>query len=130
IQQGAVSTVGQQPPAKAEDTAPAEGKSGPATKPAEKKDEAYWRKRFGELHEKLSLAEKELDVMQRELNLNQQQFYSDPQKAMEEQYSRKDITEKTKAIDAKKLQVAQLKQQLSDLQDELRRAGGDPAWGR
>jgi hypothetical protein len=96
----------------------------------EEKGEAYWRKRFGEAHQKLALAEKELDIMQRELNLLNVQFYSDPQKAMDEQLHRKEINDKQKNIDDKKKEVAQLKQAIDDLETDLKRAGGDPGWAR
>jgi chromosome segregation ATPase len=95
-----------------------------------RKDEAYWRKRFTDLRSKLELTEKELDVLQRELNLNQRQFYSDPNQALQQQYSRDDINQKTDKIAAKQKEVDDLKQQLSDLEDALRKSGGDPAWGR
>jgi len=94
------------------------------------KSEAYWRKRFQKQRDKISSAEQELDVLQRELNKDQVQYYNDPQKAMQQQYSRSDINEKTAKIDAKKKEVEALKQQLSDMEDELRKAGGDPGWAR
>jgi len=94
------------------------------------KSEAYWHKRFQKLHDKISTAEQELDVLQRELNKDQVQYYNDPQKAMQQQYSRSDINEKTTKIDDKKKELASLKQQMSDLQDDLRKSGGDPGWAR
>jgi chromosome segregation ATPase len=134
--QGGVSSVGATPPptdskdAKKTD-ASASTKAASATQATDvKKDEAYWRKRFSGLHEKLDLAEKELDVMQRELNLDQRQYYSDPNQALQQQYSRDDINEKTDKITKKQKEVDDLKQQVTDLEDELRRAGGDPAWAR
>ena len=119
-----ISKVGQTPAPPAAD---AQKTGTPALEP--KKDEAYWHKRFKEARAKIALAEKELDVMQRELNLNQVQYYSDPNQALKQQYSREDINEKTKKIDEKKAEVAQLQQALADLTDELRRAGGPPGWG-
>ena len=94
------------------------------------KSEAYWRKRFQKLHDKLAQSEKELDVLQRELDKNQVQYYSDPQKALMQQHDRSDINEGTAKIDAKKKEIESLKQQLSDLEDQLRKAGGDPGWAR
>ena len=91
--------------------------------------EVLWRKRFKEAYANLARAEKELDVLQREDNKAQVQYYPDPQKALTEQYSRKEINEKDTKIAAKKLEVAHLKQQISDMQDELRKSGGDPGWG-
>lgn len=94
------------------------------------KSETYWRKRFAKLRDKLGNAEQELDVLQRELNKDQVQYYNDPQKALMQQHDRSDIKDKTAKVDAKKQEVASLKQQLSDLEDELRKAGGDPGWAR
>ncbi len=94
------------------------------------KSEAYWKKRFQEARDKISQSEKELDVMQRELEKDQVQYYSDPQKALMQQHDRSDINDKTDKIDAKKKEIENLKQQLSDMEDEMRKAGGDPGWAR
>ena len=102
--------------------------NGTATPETSKDREEKWRKRFHDAYGKLAQAEKELDILQREDNKAQVQYYSDPQKAMQEQYSRKDINDKNAKIDAKKKEVAQLKQQISDLEDQLRKDGGDPGW--
>jgi hypothetical protein len=97
---------------------------------AGKNDEETWRKKFREARGKLADAEKELDILQREAQKAQVQYYSDPQKAMSEQYSRKDINDKDTKIAAKKQEVEQLKQHISDMEDELRRSGGDIGWAR
>ena len=94
------------------------------------KSEAYWRKKFQAVRDKIANSEKELDVLQRELNKDQVQYYSDPQKALMQQYDRKDINDRTAKVDAKKKEVENLKKQLSDMEDELRKAGGDPGWAR
>jgi chromosome segregation ATPase len=91
--------------------------------------ETKWRKRFKDVYSNLARVEKELDVLQREDSKAQTQFYTDPQKALAEQYNRKEINEKDAKIAAKKKEVEQLKQQISDMQDELRKSGGDPGWG-
>ncbi len=96
----------------------------------DKNPEAYWRKRFQKAHEDVAKAEKELDVLQRELNKSQVQYYTDPQKALMQQNDRSDINDTQAKIDAKKKEVDSLNQQLSDLEDELRKAGGDPGWAR
>lgn len=92
--------------------------------------ETTWRKRFKEQHEKIAKAEKELDILQRELDKSQTQYYSDPQKALQQQNTRKDINDKTSQITAKKQEIANLKQQLDDMEDDLRKSGGDPGWAR
>jgi parvulin-like peptidyl-prolyl isomerase len=92
--------------------------------------EAYWHKRFQKIRDKIDVAEKELDVLQRELDKDQVQYYPDPQKALMQQHDRSDINNKAAKIDAKKKEIEGLNQQLSDLEDELRKSGGDPGWGR
>jgi hypothetical protein len=92
--------------------------------------ETIWRKRFADQRAKIAAAEKELDILQRESEKAQVQYYNDPQKALMEQNTRKEINEKNAKIEQKKLDIANLKQQLSDMEDELRKSGGDPGWAR
>ncbi len=94
------------------------------------KSEAYWRKRFAAQRSKIANAEKELDVLQRELDKDQLQYYPDPQKALMQGYTRSDINDRQAKIDAKKKEIDSLNQGLSDLEDDLRKAGGDPGWAR
>jgi hypothetical protein len=91
-------------------------------------DEKAWRERFAGLHHKLQQDQSELDVMQRELGVLNVQYYNDPMKAMQQQLSREDIDKKTAAIETKKKDVEADKQAISDAEDELRKAGGDPGW--
>ena len=92
--------------------------------------EKAWRKRFAAQHKKIADAEKDLDVLQRELQKSSVQYYADPTKAMKEQNNRADINDKTAKIEAKKQELAQLRQQLDDMEADLRKAGGDPGWAR
>jgi glucose/arabinose dehydrogenase len=97
---------------------------------ASKNSEEGWRKRFREARDKLAQAEQELDILQREAQKAQVQYYNDPQKALSEQYTRKDVTEKDTKIEAKKQEIAQMKQHIADMEDELRKSGGDSGWAR
>ena len=92
--------------------------------------EQLWRKRFADHRAKIARAEQELDVLQREENKAGVQYYSDPTKAMKEQYSRTEINQKAAKIEAKKKEIAALKQQTDEMEDQLRKAGGDPGWAR
>lgn len=105
---------------------------GDSSNPADNdpKSEAYWRKRFAKVRDKLASAEKEVQVLQREFDKAEVQYYPDPQKALMQQYDRKDINDKRTKLDAKQKEVESLKAQISDMEDELRRAGGDPGWAR
>lgn len=130
---GVVNVVGQEPAsadatkAAADEKAKTEGKPKGEEAP---KDEAYWRKQFADANKKLDGDAHELDILQREYNLKEQQYYSDPNTAMKEQYNRKDLTDTKQKIDDKTADVAKDKQDISDLEDGLRKAGGDPGWGR
>jgi hypothetical protein len=101
-----------------------------APKEKEEKTEAYWRKRFSELHYKIRIAQSELDLLQREWNVLLLQYDPNPAKAMRESITRKQINEHRKKIGDKNAEFRQLRQQLSDLEDELRHSGGDAGWSR
>lgn len=126
---GIVNVVGQEPAAPA--GADEKGKTEAKPKGDENaKDEKYWRKTFADANKKLTDDAHELDILQREYNLKQQQYYSDPTTAMKEQYTNKDLIDTKQKIDDKTADVAKDKQDISDLEDALRKAGGDPGWAR
>lgn len=128
---GKISVVGSEPAAQEKEAeANANANAEKKTAPGEVKDEAFWRKRFADARQKLADDSKELDILQREYNLLQQQYYSDPNAAMQNQYDRKDLTDKKQKIDEKTAAVAADKQAISDLEDELRKSGGDASWAR
>jgi hypothetical protein len=106
-----------------------QGAGGAGAQPG-KNDEETWRARFKAQRDKIARAQKELDILQRETDKASLQYYPDPQKALTEQNSRKDINEKDAKIVAKKKELDALKQGLDDLEDQLRKAGGDPGWAR
>jgi hypothetical protein len=103
------------------------GAAGKTTEP-EEGPETKWRRQFKDAYTNLYRAQKELDVLQREDNKAQVQYYSDPQKALAEQYTRNDINDKDAKIAAKKKEIDQLKQQISGMEEALRKSGGDPGW--
>jgi hypothetical protein len=124
---GTISVIGDQPaPATGTDKASDKAE---AKKPDDKKnDEATWRAKFAAARKVLAEDTKELDILQREYNLKQEQFYQDPTAAMKEQYSRSDLAKTQGQIDAKKQAIEKDKQAISDLEDALRKAGGEPGW--
>lgn len=97
-------------------------------KKSAEKGEDYWRQTFADARKKLAADAHELDVLQRDYNLKQQQYYSDPNQAMRQQYTRQDLTDTKSQIDDKTAAVAADKQAISDLEDQLRQAGGEPGW--
>lgn len=108
----------------------AAGDKDAAGEKGEKDPATMWKHKFADQRAKIANAEKELDVLQREEQKAEIQYYPDPQKALQEQYSRQEINDKLAKIDAKKEEIAKLKQQLDDMEDELRKSGGDPGWAR
>ena len=104
-----------------------EGGAADSGKPKET-PEQKWRKKFADAYKDLDRAERELDVLQRENNKAQTQYYSDPQKALKEQYTRNEINERDAKIAAKQKEVQQLKDHISDLEDQMRKDGGDAGW--
>lgn len=128
---GAFKTAGKNDDKKPANGADAKATNGADLKDAKKeqaKDEPYWRAKFAAARKTLADDTKELDVLQREFNLKQEQYSQDPNWAMHEQYSRDDINKTQSQIDTKKQDVEKDKQALSDLEDELRKAGGEPGW--
>jgi hypothetical protein len=145
---GTISVVGEAPPPPADqasDEKADKGEKGKASavdkskapdkddktaddKKSAEKGEEYWRKTFADARKKLTDDAHELDVLQRDYNLKQQQYYSDPNQAMRQQFSRQDLTDTKSQIDEKTTAVAADKQAISDLEDQLRQAGGEPGW--
>lgn len=138
---GLVSTVGSTtPPAVEGDEAAMEGEGAAAgeqegTEKKKKCDESCWRGKFNSQRAKIASAKQELDILQREFNLSRVQYYQDPNQAVRQQYSGNtaggaELQQLQGKIDAKKAEIQKLEQGLSDLEDQLRQAGGDPGWAR
>src|SRR6266851_9304888 len=105
-------------------------KTGDATKTEDPNGQAAWRRRFQAQRDKITKAEKELEILGRELEKAQMEYYPDPQKAMKQQNSRAEINAINAKIDGKKKEVAELQQGLDDMEEQLRKSGGDPGWAR
>jgi len=118
--------------AQAQGAAPAQGDpaAGGTGGAAAKSPEEIWRARFKAQRDKIARAEKELDLLQREVNKAQMEYYPDPQKALKEQNTRSEINQKDAKIAAKQKEIDAFKQGLADLEDQLRKAGGDSGWAR
>lgn len=121
---GQISIVGSEPTTQSEGAAET---AQPGAAPAPK-DEAYWRKRFADARRALADDQREADVLQREYGLKQMQFYPNPNVALQQQYSRKDLDDTLAELNAKKQDVEKDQQTISDLQDDLRKSGGEPGW--
>jgi hypothetical protein len=130
---GTVNVVGEEPapPADQAKKPAVDEKTPKAGAPGEKspvKDEAFWRAKFADANKKLADDAHELDILQREYNLKQEQFYTDPMASLKQDYSRQDLNDQKTKIDDKTAAVAQDKTDISNLEDELRQAGGDAGW--
>src|SRR5271155_778871 len=132
--QAGVSAVGENaaaPDAAAGDAAAAGNGSAPASSgTSAAAGEKAWRERFARLRKKMEQDQTDLDLLQRELGVLDVQYYNDPVKGMQQGYSRSDINEKTDKIEAKKKVIEADQQAISDAEEELHRAGGDPGWAR
>jgi predicted RNase H-like nuclease (RuvC/YqgF family) len=93
-------------------------------------EEKFWRKRFADLRRDIEDTEKEINILQRELGVASVQYYPQPVVALREQYNREEINGKIGMITEKRLELSILREQLSSLEDQLRRSGGPPSWSR
>ena len=112
-----------------------EAAAGEAGEKEKQCDQSCWKGKFAEQRNKIKTAEQELDILQREYNLSRTQYYQDPNAAMREQYSNntaggRELQDLLNRINNKKTEISQLKQQLSALEDDLRKSGGQPGWAR
>jgi hypothetical protein len=128
--QGGVSVVGTVSDADATKVVKASAVGDKGAAKSGSQDEAYWRAKFADARRVLSDDARELDIEQREFNLKQTQFYSDPNVALREQHDREDLNSTQAKIDTLKAKVDKDKQAISDLEEELRKAGGDPSWAQ
>jgi len=122
-----VNVVGAEPPA--------ETTGAPAASANKKlslaQEEQSWRARFGAARAKLDRDQATLDILQREMSNLQLNYYpNDPMKQLPQSVTRSDIISQQAKIEKKQADVAADKAALSDLEDALRHAGGDPGWAR
>jgi hypothetical protein len=122
---------------KAAGQAKAVGQSGSAsvasTTPAEENGEKYFRSRAEAIRSRLELHQRQLAVLEQQLSLTSTEYYSDPQKTLEEESTptfHSDSNKLRAKIEDTKQQIAGDEKAMVDLQDELRRKGGDPGWIR
>jgi len=120
---GGISVIG--PPA-SEEAADNPGVTDADQALAKRKQEA--RDESRKLSSSLDLHQRELAVLQQRLNLAQTQFSFNPNETLQQETFRTDINKLTQEVEEKKLHVADDQQAISDLQDEVRREGGDASW--
>ena len=121
-----VNVVGTEAPAAAPGALPSD-----SSKQSLEQQEQAWRARFARARGQLDRDQATLDVMQREFDRLQLEYYpNDPTKQLQQSVSRSDINAQRAKIEKKKADVAADKAAISDLEDALRHAGGDPGWAR
>jgi len=93
-------------------------------------DEKYWRAQFQKARDDVKRAEERvqiLDLRVKDLNsklLSRRDIYN------RENQLRPEITAAQKELEEARAQAEQAKRKITDLEDELRRAGGPPGWSR
>jgi len=93
-------------------------------------DEKYWRAQFQKARDDVKRAEEKaqlLDLRVKDLNsklLNRSDIYNRENQLLPE------ITAAQNDLEAARAQAEQAKKKITDLEDELRRAGGPPGWAR
>ncbi len=109
-------------------TAPAPAGASPA---AAVITEKIWRDRFAAARAQLQRDQADLDLMQRELGKLDVQYYpNDPTKQLMQSVTNTDINDKRAKIAEKQQKIRQDEGDISVLEDQLRKSGGDPGWAR
>jgi uncharacterized protein YukE len=118
-------------PAKAE--APSEPATTPSPAPAEEYGEKYFRSEAEAIRSRLELHQRQLAVLEQQWGLTSNEYYPDPQKTLQQESTptfHGNVNKLRAKIEETKQQIANDQKAMTDLQDELRRKGGDPGWIR
>lgn len=118
---------------KAKEKEQAKGESvAQAAEPAEHGEE-YFRSKADKIRSRMEFQQRQLAVLKQQLGLAKMQYYPDPQKTLEQESTpafQIDVDKlRTKIANAEKA-VDDDQKAMDDLQQELRREGGDPGWIR
>ncbi|HXH51409.1 MAG TPA: hypothetical protein VNM47_18885 [Terriglobia bacterium] len=100
---------------------------------AEERGEKYFRTRADKIRSQMEFHQRQLAVLKQQVGLAGMQYYPDPQKTLEQEstpaFQTDVIKLRAKIADAEKA-IADDQRAMEDLQQELRRAGGNPGWIR
>ncbi|MGA2630719.1 MAG: hypothetical protein ABSG54_10950 [Terriglobia bacterium] len=111
-------------------TPPETASSGDTAGGPETHDEAYYRKKAGELRSRLGLHQRELSVLQQKQGQNEMQYSSDPNKTLQQEYSRSDINKANDSIAKKQQEIMDDQRAIQELESQLGREGHPPGWLR
>ncbi|MCZ6514923.1 MAG: hypothetical protein O6850_03550 [Acidobacteria bacterium] len=92
--------------------------------------EEYWRNRFGQARYRLERSERELAVLKDRMQISQVQYSSNPNQTLQQEYSRGNVNSLNEQVQKKEADVAKYQQEIRQLEQELRRAGGPIGWSR
>jgi hypothetical protein len=95
--------------------------------------EKYFRRRMSKLQDRLNIHQRELSVLEQKLGQNQMMYYPDPNKGLLQESgptAMSDVGDLQGQIAKKKGEITADQEAIENLQDQLRREGGDPAWLR
>jgi hypothetical protein len=102
-------------------------------KVGEEHGEKYFRSSADKIRSQMEFHQRQLAVLKQQMGLARMQYYPDPQKTLEQESTpafQTDVDKlRAKIADAEKA-VADDQKAMDDLQQELRRADGDPGWIR
>jgi hypothetical protein len=108
-------------------------KATPAKTGEETHGEKYYRGRMSKLQERLEIHQRELSVLEQKLGQNEMMYYPDPNKGLLQQSgptAMSDVHKLQDQIAEKKAEIAADQEAIEDLQEQLRREGGDAGWLR
>ncbi len=118
---------------KAKEKEQAKGESVAQAAESAEHGEEYFRSKADKIRSRMEFQQRQLAVLKQQLGLAKMQYYPDPQKTLEQESTPAFQTDldklRTKIANAEKA-IDDDQKAMDDLQQELRREGGDPGWIR
>jgi hypothetical protein len=108
-------------------------KAAPVETGEETHGEKYFHDHMSKLQDRLELDQRELSVLEQKLGQNQMMYYTDPSKGLLQESgptAMSDVYKLQDQIAKKKAEIAADQEAIDNLQEQLRREGGDAAWLR
>ncbi len=117
----------------AKERAQAKGESVAQSAAPEEHGEKYFRSKADKIRSQMEFHQRQLAVLKQQLGLAKMEYYPDPQKTLEQESTPAFQTDldklRAKIANAEKA-VADDQKAMDDLQQDLRRDGGNPGWIR
>jgi hypothetical protein len=131
--QGSLGIATFKPTEGAKEKQPSKNAGTVAAGPGDEHDEKYFRSKADKIRARMELHQRQLAVLQQELGLGKMQYYPNPQKTLEQESTpafQSDVDKLRSKIAETQNEIADDQKAMDDLQQELRREGGDPGWIR